>query len=64
MLSAQFLRGVANGAHLRTAALRSQSMEEMLPYFDEYFDLAEKYGIDTSLQSAPAEDAQLMECGV
>ena len=45
MLSAQFLRGVPNGAHLRTAVLRSQTMEEMEPLFDEYFALAERYGI-------------------
>ncbi len=64
MLSAQFLRGVANGAHIRTAALRSQTMEEMLPLFDEYFALAEKYGIDMELQSARDEAAEEVECGV
>jgi tRNA-dihydrouridine synthase B len=64
MLSAQMLRGVAGGATLRTAVLRSQTVEEMLPLFDEYFALAEKYGIDEQMQSAPTEDAQLMECGV
>ncbi len=64
MLSAQFLRGVANGAHIRTAALRSQTMEEMLPLFEEYFALAEKYGIDMELQSARDEAAEEVECGV
>lgn len=64
MLSAQFLRGVPNGAHLRTAVLRSPTVEEMLPYFDEYFAMAEMCGIDSSLQSAPPEAAELMECGV
>jgi len=63
MLSAQFLRGVANGAHLRTSVLRSQTVEEMLPLFDEYFALAEKYGIDASLQSARDEASEAMECG-
>jgi tRNA-dihydrouridine synthase B len=63
MLSAQFLRGVPNGAHLRTAVLRSQSMEEMLPFFDEYFALAEQFGIDPALQSARDEAAENMECG-
>lgn len=63
MLSAQFLRGVANGAHLRTSVLRSQTVEEMLPLFDEYFALAEKYGIDVSLQCARDEAAEAMECG-
>ena len=64
MLSAQFLRGVANGAHLRTAALRSQTMDEMLPFFDEYFALAEQDGIDMNLQSARDENAESMTCGV
>lgn len=64
MLSAQFLRGVANGAHLRTAALRSQTMGEMLPFFDEYFALAEKDGIEMNLQSARDENAESMTCGV
>jgi nifR3 family TIM-barrel protein len=63
MLSAQFLRGVPNGAHLRTAVLRSQSMDEMLPLFDEYFALAEHFGIDPDLQSARDEAAEAMECG-
>ncbi len=64
MLSAQFLRGVANGSHLRTAALRAQTVEEMLPQFEEYFALAEKFGIDMQLQSAPDENAETMTCGV
>ncbi len=64
MLSAQFLRGVPNGAHLRTAVLRSQTVEEMQPLFAEYFELAEIYGIDHSLQSAPDENAEMAECGV
>ena len=63
MLSAQFLRGVPNGAQLRTAVLRSQTMEEMEPLFDEYFALAERYGIDAALQSARDEAAEAMECG-
>src|SRR5262249_54028723 len=64
MLSAQFLRGVPNGAHLRTAVLRSQTVEEMEPLFEEYFELAEIYGIDAALQSARDEAAELAECGV
>lgn len=64
MLSAQFLRGVPNGVHLRQTALRSLSIEEMLPLFDEYFALAEKFGIDVSLQSARDEAAEMMQCGV
>lgn len=64
MLSAQFLRGVPNGAAIRTAVLRSDTVEAMEPLFEEYFALAEKFGIDPALQSAPAEDAELMECGV
>ena len=63
MLSAQFLRGVPGGAHIRTAVLRSQSVEEMEPLFEEYFALAEIYGIDAALQSAPDEQAELAECG-
>jgi nifR3 family TIM-barrel protein len=62
MLSAQFLRGVRHGAHLRTAVLRSQTMEEMLPLFDEYFALAETYGIDPALQCARDASAETMEC--
>lgn len=64
MLSAQFLRGVPNGAHLRTAVLRSDNVEAMEPLFEEYFALAEEFGIDTTLQTARAEDAELAECGV
>ncbi|MFM8396101.1 MAG: tRNA dihydrouridine synthase DusB [Acidobacteriota bacterium] len=64
MLSAQFLRGVPNGAHLRTAVLRSQTVAEMEPLFDDYFALAEKFGIDHNLQSARDENAELAECGV
>jgi tRNA-dihydrouridine synthase len=63
MLSAQFLRGVPNGAHLRTAVLRAQTIEEMLPLFDQYFALAEQFGIDLALQSARDEAAEAMECG-
>jgi nifR3 family TIM-barrel protein len=63
MLSAQFLKGVANAAHIRTAALRSQTMDEMLPLFEEYFALAEKYGIDLELQTARDEEAEAVECG-
>lgn len=64
MLSAQFLRGVPNGAHIRTAVLRCQTVEQMEPLFEEYFELAEIHGIDASLQSAPDEQAELAECGV
>jgi tRNA-dihydrouridine synthase B len=64
MLAAQFLRGVPNAAHLRIAVLRSQTVEEMEPLFTEYFALAEIYGFDSTAQSAPAESAELMECGV
>jgi hypothetical protein len=64
MLSAQFLRGVPNGAGLRTSVLRAQTVEEMEPLFEEYFALAEVYGIDASLQSARDEQAELAECGV
>src|SRR5262245_9438210 len=63
MLSAQFLRGVQNGATIRTAVLRSNTVEEMEPLFDQYFELAEIYGIDTDLQSARDEAAELAECG-
>ena len=63
MLSAQFLRGVPNGAHIRTAVLRSNSVEEMEPLFQEYFALAEIYGIDAELQSARDEAAEMAECG-
>jgi len=64
MLSAQFLRGVPNGAHLRTAVLRSPTVAEMEPLFVEYFELAEKFGIDQNLQCARDENAELAECGV
>ncbi len=64
MLSAQFLKGVPNGAHLRMGVLRSQTVEEMEPLFEAFFELAEIHGIDHDLQSAPAEDAELAECGV
>lgn len=64
MLSAQFLRGVPNGAHIRTSVLRAQKVEEMEPLFAEYFELAEKFGIDQDLQCAPDENAELAECGV
>ena len=64
MLSAQFLRGVPNGAHLRTAVLRSPTVAEMEPLFSEYFELAEKFGIDQNLQCARDENAELAECGV
>jgi tRNA-dihydrouridine synthase B len=64
MLSAQFLRGVPNGASLRTAVLRSPTVEQMEPLFEEYFALAEIYGIDPALQSARDESAELAECGV
>ncbi|HZF38905.1 MAG TPA: tRNA dihydrouridine synthase DusB [Blastocatellia bacterium] len=64
MLSAQFLRGAPGGAHIRTAVLRSQSVEEMEPLFEEYFAIAEIYGIDAEAQSAPDEQAELAECGV
>jgi tRNA-dihydrouridine synthase B len=63
MLSAQFLRGVRDGAQIRTAVLRSNSVEEMEPLFKEYFALAEIYGIDADLQSARDESAELAECG-
>jgi nifR3 family TIM-barrel protein len=64
MMSAQLLRGVPNGTPLRQLVLRSQTVEEMEPYFAEYFELAETYGFNYELQSAPAEDAELAECGV
>ena len=64
MLSAQFLRGVPNAAHLRTEALRAATVEQMEPLFEDYFALAEKFGIDHDLQSAPDESAELAECGV
>lgn len=63
MLSAQFLRGVPNGATLRTAVLRSATVEEMEPLFEEYFELAEIYGVDAALQSARDEAAEFAECG-
>ncbi len=63
MLSAQFLRGVPNGAHIRTSVLRSQSIEEMEPLFEEYFELAEIHGVDSALQSARDEQAELAVCG-
>ncbi len=63
MLAAQFLKGVANGAHIRTAVLRSNTVEEMEPLFEEYFSLAEQFGIDADLQSARDENAELAECG-
>jgi len=44
--------------------LRSQTVEEMEPMFEDYFALAEIYGIDSELQSAPDEAAELAECGV
>ncbi|HWQ33770.1 MAG TPA: hypothetical protein VNQ79_13050 [Blastocatellia bacterium] len=31
---------------------------------EEYFALAEKYGIDPELQTARDEDAEAVECGV
>ncbi len=64
MLSAQFLRGVANATHLRTSALRAQTVEEMLPFVDEYFALAEQFGVDMKLQTARDEAAETMTCGV
>jgi tRNA-dihydrouridine synthase B len=64
MLSAQFLRGVPNGAHLRTAVLRAQTVSEMEPLFIEYFDLAERFGIDQDLQSARDDQAELAQCGI
>jgi nifR3 family TIM-barrel protein len=64
MLSAQFLRGVPNAAHLRTAVLRSDTVEAMEPLFAEYFGLMEVFGLDMSMQTARAEDAELAECGV
>ncbi|MEO6724539.1 MAG: tRNA dihydrouridine synthase DusB [Blastocatellia bacterium] len=64
MMSSQLLRGVPNGTPIRQLVLRSQTVEEMEPWFAEYFELAETYGMDIELQSAPAEDAELAECGV
>lgn len=64
MLSAQFLRGVAHGAQLRTSVLRAQTVEEMEPLFEAYFALAEEHGIDPALQSAPDEVADYAQCGV
>ena len=64
MLAAQFLRGVPNGAHLRTRALTSNSIEEMEPVIEEFFALAEKFGIDHHQQSAPDPAAEYAECGV
>ena len=64
MISAQFLRGVPNGAHLRTGVLRSNTVEDMEPLFEEYFALAEVYGIETPIGSADQEEGALVECGV
>jgi tRNA-dihydrouridine synthase len=64
MMSAQLLRGVPNGTPIRQAVLRSPTVDEMEPLFIEYFALAEIYGYSYELQSAPAEDAELAECGV
>lgn len=64
MLSAQFLKGVANGAAIRTAVLRAQTVEEMLPLLAEYFALAEQFGIDLELQTARDAAAEETECGV
>ncbi|MCI0336058.1 MAG: tRNA dihydrouridine synthase DusB [Acidobacteria bacterium] len=63
MLSAQFLKGVRDGAPIRTAVLRSNSVEDMEPLFEEYFALAEVHGIDAELQCARDESAELAECG-
>lgn len=63
MLSAQFLKGVPNGAEVRTAVLRSQTVEEMEPLFVKYFDLARVNGIDSNLQNTPTYTPELMECG-
>jgi nifR3 family TIM-barrel protein len=62
MLSAQFLRGVPNGAHLRTSALRSQSVEEMLPHIAEFFEMAESHGMNLEIERDEA--AEEVECGV
>jgi nifR3 family TIM-barrel protein len=64
MLSAQFLKGVPNGAHIRSAVLRSETVEHMLPLFEDYFALAEQYGIDFRAQGAREEAAEMIECGV
>jgi tRNA-dihydrouridine synthase B len=64
MLSAQFLHGVPNGAHLRTKVLRSTTVEEMEPLFEEYFALAEVYGIETTNRSIEQEEGALLECGM
>lgn len=64
MLSAQFLKGVPNGAPLRTTALRAETVEAMLDAIAEYFTLAEEFGIDIDLQTARDASAEMMECGV
>lgn len=64
MLSAQFLKGVPNGAPLRTTALRAETVEAMLDAIAEYFALAEEFGIDIDLQTARDASAEMMECGV
>lgn len=64
MMSAQLLRGVPNGTPIRQSVLRSPTVDEMEPLFAEYFALAEVHGYSYELQSAPAEDAELAECGV
>ncbi|MDX2040494.1 MAG: tRNA dihydrouridine synthase DusB [Acidobacteriota bacterium] len=64
MMSAQLLRGVPNGTPLRQMVLRSPTVEEMEPLFAEYFELAETYGFNYEMQSAPAEGSELAECGV
>jgi tRNA-dihydrouridine synthase len=54
MLSAQFLRGVPNAAHLRTAVLRSRgpAPPRCSPLVEVLLALAEKFGIDQSLRRA------------
>lgn len=65
MFAAQFLKGVANAAHLRTSALRAQSTDAMLPFIDEYFELAETFGIDMRLQTAQdTVAAETLTCGM
>ena len=56
--------GASNAAHICTAVLRADTIEAMEPLFEEYFGLMEIYGIDMTLQSARAEDAELAVCGV
>ncbi|MBK7599666.1 MAG: hypothetical protein IPJ07_14565 [Acidobacteria bacterium] len=65
MLSAQFLRGVPNCAHIRTAVLRSSTVGRDGTHFIDYFPRWRKsMASDSNLQSARDENVELVECGV